>query len=185
MRYQEYEKFIARMAAAASADAQRHFALESLRLLTEFAEPSAQGQLNASEKQLLLSLIEGVEKLTPDVLAEGLIKLSASMCSDDIRAIEFNPDITELTCAIDNWIQFRLSNDPCFIAGIAVNMVNSVAFHADRFDIDDMLRLPEMAAEFKRQTRLLSPTRRMCHHENPTLTVGISWYAGEAQRAVR
>jgi hypothetical protein len=160
MRYAEFEQSIERTVAAASADACRRFALDTIRLLHGQVESATRAELTSEEQQWLSSLIVGVEAESPGDLASTLEALNESMCHDPVRAIEFHPGISELLCAIDNWIGYRRTAEPRLIAGVAINMVNALdyAIRGDvgEYSIDNMLGATEMVAEFQRQQRLLA-----------------------------
>jgi hypothetical protein len=161
MRYAELEQRIEEMAAAASEDARRCFALDTIRLLKQAAEQPSREELTVEEQRLLSTLLNGLESQPDADLAATLEQLNASMCRDPVRAIEFHPSITELLCAIDNWLGYRRSGDPHRIADVAINAVNHVDYviggDARGYSISNMLGAPEMVAEFHRQRRLLVP----------------------------
>jgi hypothetical protein len=161
MRYAEFVANIERMAAAATPEACRRFALDTIGLLYRAAEAPAQQELSDEERLRLAALVGGVEASPPDELDGALAALNDSMCRDPVRAIEFHPDLTELLCAIDHWLGYRRSGDPHQIACLAVNRVNSVDYAlrgaGAAYSAGDMLGAAEMVAEARRQQRLLSP----------------------------
>jgi hypothetical protein len=161
MRYAEFEVNIEKLAAAATPERRRRFALDTIGLLYQAADAPARGELNGEELRQFAALMEGVEISPPDVLAGVLASLNESMCRDPVRAIEFHPDITELLCAIDHWIGYRRSGDPHRIAGLAINRVNSVDYaiggDVGEYSTDNMLGAAKMVAEVQRQQRLLIP----------------------------
>jgi hypothetical protein len=161
MRYAEFEERIEQIAAAASDEARRRFALDTIGLLHQSAQEPARRELTTEEQRLLSTLLQGVEVRLPDELAGALDELNNSMCLDPVRAIEFHPDITELLCAIDNWIEYRRSGDPRHIARLGINRVNSVDYaiggDIGEYSVNNMRGASEMVAEFQRQQRLLVP----------------------------
>lgn len=77
------------------------------------------------------------------------------MCDDDVRAVEFDPDITELLCAIDNLLNYAVARDPQFISKIAINMLNCIDYAVSGLP-EDILVEPTMREEHERQKRLLT-----------------------------
>jgi hypothetical protein len=61
MRYAEFQRRIEQMAAAASPEARRRFALDTIRLLQRSAEAAIQSELSAEETRLHSMLIAGLE----------------------------------------------------------------------------------------------------------------------------
>ena len=101
----------------------------------------------------------GLESLPAAVLKGKVRELDDSQCRDPIRAIEFNPKVTELVCAAGSWADYRITNDPVHVAHIAINMVNVVDYEigdqASEYSTENMLGAPEMVAEHDRQQRML------------------------------
>jgi hypothetical protein len=171
MHYAEFKASIERMAATATPEARRHFALDTIRLLYQSADAPAREQLTDEEQRLLSALMEGVEARPPDELAGVLEALNGSMDRDPVRAVEFHPDITELLCAIDHWIGYRRSGNPHLIACLAVNRVDSVDYaiggDVGAYSVKNMLGAPEMVAEAHRQQRLLLPAEPAAADRGP------------------
>src|SRR3569832_13200 len=152
MRYGEFVKRIQEMAVAATPIACFQFSLETIRLLRQSAEAPLQEELTIEEKQLMANLMDGIEALPCDDLAEMLDELNRSMSRDPVSAIEIHPDITQMLCAIENWVGYRRSGDARCIADLAINRVNSVDYDiggdVGEFSINNMLGSPDMADEF-------------------------------------
>lgn len=156
MRYKDFEKRIKEMVAAASDDARRRFALDTIRLLYESAKAPAKEDLTPIEHELVAELVNGANSRPVDELQTILEQLSQSTSHDEVRAIEIHADIVELMCGIDNWIAYRRAGDPQSIFGLAINRVNSVDFAVGGdSDIENFFAVPEMSAEFERQKNLL------------------------------
>ena len=104
---------------------------------------------------LLSEILGGLESLPPAVLKRKVEELNDSQCRDPVRAIEFNPKVTELVCAVDNWADYRITNDPVCVGHIAINMVNAVDYEiggeTGDYSIQNMLGAPEMLEEHHRQ----------------------------------
>lgn len=127
MRYAEFEQHIKLMATLASPESCRRFALDSIRLMHESAESTAEQGLTIKERQLLSALVNGVETLPPEELNAVLAELIQST-NDPVRAEGFHPQLIELLCAIDHWIRYQHSGNPYLIARLAINSVNSVDY---------------------------------------------------------
>jgi hypothetical protein len=176
MNYSEFEKRIEQMTAAASDATRRRFALDTLRMLLASTQAAIKDELTPRERELLTEVLAGIEQPLTTEPAAKLAELDESMGRDEIRAIEFDHDLTELLCAIDNWLHYQRTGDPDFIARVAINMVNSID-HAivgrddDYSNKGDMLGAEEMRQEFERQQRLLTPAKSLhdhsCHEGAP------------------
>ncbi len=161
MRYKDFEKRIKEMVTAASDDARRRSALDTIRLLYASAKVPATEELTPKEQQLLTELVKCANSLPIEELQPLLERLSKSTSDDEVRAIEIHSDIVELMCAIDNWIAYRRTGDPHSIFGLAINRVNSVDFAlGGNTDIENMFAAPEMVDEFERQRILLLSSSR-------------------------
>ena len=161
MRYEEFKNRIDQMAAPATPAARCRFAVETIRLLRLRVEKEIQKELTEEERKSLSALLTGFETESPDQLAQTLNALVESITRDDVRAIEFHPTITELLCAFDNWINYRRSPNPKWIANMAIDLVNVVDYeiggNAESYSVRNILGAPEMVAELERQKRILSP----------------------------
>lgn len=162
MRYADFELLIHRMAASASNEARREFALDTIARLHASAETAIGEEFTGAERLLLGDVLAGLEIFPPAVLKQKVQDLSDSQCQDEIRAIEFNPKVTDLVIALDSWANYRITNDPVHIAAIAIIMVNAVDYdfggHTSEYSAENMLGSPEMAAEHNRQKRMLVAT---------------------------
>lgn len=159
MRYADFEKLIHSMAASASASARRAFALDTIGRLHASAESAIGDEFTECESLLLDEIVTGVESLSAAELKRKVAELNDSQCRDAVRAIEFNPKSTYFVCALDSWADYRLTNDPAHVAQIAISMVNAIDYDiegdAAEYSTDNMLGAPEMAAEHRRQRRML------------------------------
>jgi len=159
MRYSDFEKLIHNMAAAASESARKAFAVDTINRLYASAERAIHDEFTESERLLLREIVAGLESLPAAVLKGKVRELDDSQCRDPIRAIEFNPKVTELVCAANSWADYRITNDPVHVAHIAINMVNVVDYEigdqASEYSTENMLGAPEMVAEHDRQQRML------------------------------
>ncbi len=162
MRYAEFEAEIKRMAASATDSARLRFALDTIRLLRRKTDAVVKVELTKPERQLVSAMLLAIDRKDYDLAGDQLDQLTKSMCADDVRAIEFHPDVTELMCAIDNLCKYASSHDSQWIARVAINMVNSVDYAVegvcDGYSIDDMMVAKEMSDEYQRQRRLLMGT---------------------------
>jgi hypothetical protein len=162
MRYVDFEMLIQQMAASASDTVRRLFAFDTIARLHASAESAIREEFTESERLLLAEIVAGLERLPAAVLKRKVQELDDSQCRDPIRAIEFNPKVTELVCALDNWADYRINSDPLCIGHLAINMVNGVDYdiggHTGAYSTENMLGAPEMVAEHYRQKRLLAAT---------------------------
>ena len=159
MRYCDFEKLIHSMVACASESARQAFALDTIGRLHGAAEGPIHNEFADSERLLLNEILAGLESLPATVLKRKVQELDNSQCRDPLRAIEFHPKVTELVCDVDNWADYRITNDPVCVAHIAINMVNAVDYEiggeTGEYSIENMLGAPEMVAEHHRQKRML------------------------------
>ena len=159
MNYKELDAEIRRLAALASEHSRIRFARDTIQLLHDAARKAISEQLTEAEKIALVMVLTAVENDLYSEAHEQLHALNDSMCKDEVRAIEFHPDLTELLCAIDNLSDYMLGKDPNCIARIAINMVNSIDFAiggvTPSYSIDNMLGVSEMQQEYERQKRIL------------------------------
>ncbi len=162
MRYPEFETRITENALAASPAAGREFAIETVGQLARWAAAAIQTELSPAEHALVKDILANLETRPTGELAGQLEALHASMCADDVRAIEFHPILTQLICAVDSFIRFRSTGDLREIADIAIYAVNCVDYriggHDGAYSTDNMLGSPLMIAEFERQRRILQGT---------------------------
>ncbi len=160
VRYSDFEDLIHRMAASASPAACRFFALDTLSRLDSCAREAISEEFTEGEKALLDEVLGGLEQKPAEILKQKFQNLDDSLHRDAIRAIEFDPKITDLLCAIDNWLAYRSTSDPEHIAHIAINMVNAIDYDivgtVGGYSIENVLAAPEMLAEHERQWRLLA-----------------------------
>jgi hypothetical protein len=158
MQYADFERLIYEMAASASDSGRRAFALDTIGRLHAAAEIAIGEEFTEAERFLLGEILTGVESLPPAVLKQKVKDLDESQCRDPIRAIEFNPKVTELVCALESWADYQITNDPVHVGHIAIYMVNAVDYdiagHTAEYSTDNMLGAPEMVAEHHRQKRL-------------------------------
>jgi hypothetical protein len=160
MTYNEFEQEIMRMAASATEEARIRFARETITLLRSAAAPALATELSASEQELLSEIVAFAERGSAEGLRPKLKQLTDQLCSDEVRAVEFHPDVTELLCAIDNLIAYSEMRDPRCIGRVAINMVNSID-HAiggdsNEYSIGNMLAAEPMRREYERQKSLLT-----------------------------
>src|SRR5262249_28784880 len=106
MRYSDFEKLIHNRAAAASESARKAFALDTINRLYLSAQRAIRDEFTESERLLLSEIVAGLESLPAGVLKGKVRELDGSQCRDPIRAIEFNPKVTELVCAVDSWADY-------------------------------------------------------------------------------
>ena len=159
MRYADFEKLIYDMVACATASARRAFALDTIGRLHLAAQSAISDEFMESERLLLAEIVAGIESLPAAELKRKVTELNDIQCQDPVRAIEFNPKTTDFICAIDSWADYRLNNDPAYVARIAISMVNAIDYNIEgntaEYSTDNMLGAPEMAAEYRRQRRML------------------------------
>ena len=162
MRYPDFEKLIYQMAASASDSARCAFALDTIARLKASADSALGEEFTEAERLLLGEILAGLEGLPPAVLKQKVQDLNDSQCRDEIRAIEFNPKVTDLVAALDSWADYRITKDPVHVGGIAINMVNAVDYdiggHTGQYSTENMLGAPAMSAEHHRQKRMLVGT---------------------------
>jgi hypothetical protein len=154
MRYEDYERWINRVAAAASAAARSEFALETIRRLQDSTADLVKKELDSSEQQLLAKSLGEIEAVSPTETVSLLRSLDESMSRDEARAVGFHPNILWLLSALSDWAHYRRSLDPRFIARIGIQMVNRIDYDHP-VNIRNMLDTPHMATEFERQRLLL------------------------------
>ena len=154
LRYSEFEKEIRRMAAPASDAARLGFARDTIRLFRELAAVAIQAELTEAEQRILNCLFTGIEKESFGELRTQFEELHEMMRRDEGRAIDFDPDLIELLCAVDNLLEYAVARDAELIARIAINKVNSID-HALSGLPDNILAAPEMHEEYERTKRLL------------------------------
>lgn len=134
--------------------------MDTIARLHASAESAIGEEFTATERLLLGDILAGLEGLPAAVLKQKVQDLDDSQCRDPIREIEFNPKVTELVCALDNWADYRITSDPVCVGHIAINMVNAVDYdiggHTAEYSTEDMLGAPEMVAEHNRQKRMLA-----------------------------
>lgn len=160
MQYIEVEAEVRRLAETATHVARLAFAADSIRILREKSASASADELVDREKVLLnvvlADLFDGEPMATQSVLDE----LLQTMTSDELRAVEFDPDITELLCVADAILKYRASGDPKEIVRIGISVINSVdhAIGGDSasYSIGNMLGDPRMVGEIARQRRILS-----------------------------
>lgn len=159
MRYADFQKLIYDMVACATASARRAFALDTIGRLHAGAQSAISDEFTESERLLLAEIVAGVERLPAAELKRKVRELNDRQCQDPVRAIEFNPKATDFICALDSWADYRLTNDLRHVVQIAISMVNAIDYDIEGFaagySIDNMLGAPEMAAEHRRQRRML------------------------------
>lgn len=162
MRYGDFEKLIYQMAASASDAARQSFALDTIARLHASAETAIADEFSEAERLILDDILSGLEALPTAVLKQKVEDLNDSQCRDPVRAIEFNPKVTDLVAALDSWADYRLTKDPVHVGDIAINMVNAVDYdiggHTEQYSTENMLGSPEMVAEHDRQRRMLVGT---------------------------
>jgi hypothetical protein len=160
MRYGDFEKLIHRMAVSASEPARSSFALDTIDRLHASTLDAIRDEFTEAERLRLNEILEGLDRQPAVLLKQKLKELNDILCRDPIRAIEFNPKSTELLCAIDNWLDYRITRDPECVGHIAINMVNVVDYEIGEavgdYSTENMLGAPEMVAEHQRQQRMLA-----------------------------
>jgi hypothetical protein len=159
MTYNHFEREIMHMVASATNASRLRFALDTIGLLGRSAEAAIEAQMSEAERGALAEIMAGVETGSAGGLRPKLEELTNSLCKDEVRAIEFHPDITELLCALDSFLEYADTKDPKLIGRIALNMVNSIdhAIVGDSkgYSIDNMMGANEMRNEYERQKALL------------------------------
>jgi hypothetical protein len=159
MTYRELEEKIMEMAASATDAARLRFARETVGLLRNVADHAIATELTEAEQKMLALILADVASGSMDGLNSKLKQLNDSMCRDEIRAIEFDSDITELLCAIDNLLAYFAASDPEYVGKIGINMVNSIdnaiGGDSESYSIHEMMGAEEMRREYERQRTLL------------------------------
>jgi hypothetical protein len=159
VRYSDFEYRIKQMALSSSGTARHQFAFDTIERLCQSAQQAIINELTNVEQCLLAEILLSLETIPAVRVKRKLQELCDSMERDPVRAMEFHCDITELLCAIDNWLDYRSTADPLFIAGLAINMVNSIDHliggAMGEYSIDNIRGAPQMREEFERQKRLL------------------------------
>jgi hypothetical protein len=159
MRYRDFEKLVHQMAAAASEVARRSFALDTIQRLHATALPVIEVEFTESERLRLEEILANLDREPAPMLKKKLHELHDEQCVDPVRAIEFNHLSTDLICAIDNWLDYRITGNPESVVGVAMDMVNAIDFETDEVTheslSENMFAAPEMVAEHQRQKRML------------------------------
>jgi hypothetical protein len=94
-----------------------------------------------------------VASAAPEALKDWLDALVSSVEE------EFDEAFTEWLCAVDHWCVHIANGNTVSIASIAMNMVNHIDAAADvnggdAFDVEDVLALPAVRAEWERLSRI-------------------------------
>jgi len=159
MRYTEFEQLIAQMALEATGEGRRSFALDTIAFLRISAAPSIDSELTDAERTPLIHILDSLESEDLDTMRAVFNRLNESMSGDPVRAIEFDPHLTDLLCAVDAWLDYRKTGAPKCIEAIAVHRVNSLDYdisgQAEGYSIDNMLAAAEMRDEYERQRQML------------------------------
>lgn len=159
MRYADFEIRIAKMASEASAENRLRFALDSVALLRASAKSAIESELNDTEQHVLIRLLDNLANEPVDRIRPVFRSLDESMTSDPVRAIEFDPSLTDLLCAIEALLDYRETGAPACIEAIAIHRVNSIDYtiggQSEEYSIDNVLGAPEMQQEYRRQEQLL------------------------------
>src|SRR4030095_2779372 len=100
---------IHRTAVSASESARCAFALDTMGRLHNFAKEAIHEEFTDTERILLTEILANLEREPMQILKQKLQEVNDSLCQDPIRAIEFNPNVTELLCAIDSWLDYRVT----------------------------------------------------------------------------
>ena len=157
--YRELEQMIHRMTASATEAARRAFALDTIARLKDATADAVDQEFTEPERGLLSEILATLEG-DPAIVRQKLDTLLELQSEDQVRSIEFRPDVTELLGATYGWLDYRLTSDPAHIARIAINMVNAINYALDEADsassVDDMLGPPQMREEHERRQRLLT-----------------------------
>jgi len=159
MRYRELCERMEQMAQAASLEARRHFAYDSLRLLRETAHEPIEQQLTDTERQVLQMLLDAIADRTFAVTGPLFQEICDRTGNDEIRALGLDGSITDLLVGIDYLLTFERTGDPAAIARLASTMVdsvdNAVCGVVEGYSLDDMFAAPAMREEYERQQHLL------------------------------
>jgi hypothetical protein len=159
MRYADFDKLIHDMAGSASDSARRAFALDTIVRLHASAERAIREEFTDLERLILSEIVAGLERLPVESLKRKILELSDVQCEDEIRAMEFDPKATDLVSALYDWAEYRITNDPAFIARIAITMVDAIDYEIvgqrEGYSSENVLGAPEMVAEHHRQNRML------------------------------
>jgi len=115
VRYAEFQKVIARMAVSASETACRSFGLDTIDRLHASTQGAIREEFTEAERLRLDEILAGLDQQPASSLKQKLRELNDIHCRDPIRAIEFNPKSTELLCAVDSWLDYRITRDPACI----------------------------------------------------------------------
>jgi hypothetical protein len=158
MDYVEYETWIEALAAKSARAARRRFAHDTIHRLHEAADLELEEQISGDELALIGEILEHLDDDDVPHLEEGLQLLRRSMADDEFSS--HDPKIAELLGAIDNWLEYRVTGNPCFIARLAINMINQIDHRlggdGPDYSIDNMEGAAEMREEFHRQRHFLA-----------------------------
>ncbi len=129
MNYTELENSIksaVERASDSSCHALGNYVIERIR---ELSRDYIFDELTCDEKKLLDRVFSSVFEAS-EFDTQSLKELDERMTSDEIRAIEFNPIITQLTCALDNYSNYESSGDRVFIYEAALNLINCADYNS-------------------------------------------------------
>lgn len=172
MNYHEFEDRIRRLVASASEKARYQFAQDTIKLLRRSGAETLSELLPQDSQELVNDIITKLDVESTVDLKKKLKRLISVRVAehvdgdpsefDKIEPLdghEIHPDITELLCAVDNWLEYRATRNPYFIERIAINMVNSLDYYiggdSGEYSTDNFLGEPAMREEFHRQEHFL------------------------------
>jgi hypothetical protein len=160
MSYEEFLQQIDVMIDSASSESRRLFALDTIAQIYDSCKQEIQEEMTLSERELLYTLMVEAKQPNPSPMKEIRQQLQDSMCSDDIRTIEFSPNIIELLIALDAWLDYCTDLNSKHISIIENSIFNCIDWSIDPdingYHFNNVLVAPEMIAEYARAQRLLT-----------------------------
>jgi hypothetical protein len=155
VHYDEVEKAVRDMAAAADAEHRRRFGTATVIRLTSDEELASAAEVEFDEdaRQAFAEACTDPVNSTPDQLHSWLERMDAGTLSDG----DMDPLVLLALQALDHWAGYLVEEDPEFIAELAIRSIEEVDYQVSA-SLDDFLGTPEMAAEFARISTLLGAT---------------------------
>jgi hypothetical protein len=152
VRYQEVEKTLRDLVAAAPPESGRRLGADVVTRLTSNADMRdvAEFEFDEDAQQAFTEACDDPVNSTGRQLQTLLARIDAGTLSDG----DMDPQVISALMALDHWARYLAEGDPGAIAELAIMSVEEVDFQVPA-NLDDFLATPEMAAEYARITTLL------------------------------
>ena len=152
MTYDEVEKAVRELAAAADDEARRRFGAATVVRLTSDDElaDAAEIEFDDDARQAFAEASEDPVGSTPEQLRAWLRWIDAGTLSDG----DMDPQVLTALQALHHWADYLADGGAEPIAELAIRSLEEVDYQVSA-RLDDFLGTPEMAAEFDRITTLL------------------------------